>query len=232
MSVVNQSYAAIEYIIIDGASSDGTMEKVHQYSDRIDTIVSEKDSGIYQAMNKGLDMANGDWIAFMNAGDRYFNNHAIEHLVKAGKKSDGIVFGKSLTTFGAHQKLRFSDFGRGDDKWYNTRMPNHQAILVPKHLYKAYKFDTSYKVFADTDYLRRVFESGTRVFETDEVISVFHLGGKSNYYAKWSDFKNILKDTKRLRSNSGIRQHVIKFLLQSIFPKKVYLNFYLKHLVR
>ncbi len=78
LSVINQTYTSVEYIIVDGASKDSTMDIVNKYRDKISVIVSEPDKGIYDAMNKGIKLATGDWICFMNAGDSYVNENTIE----------------------------------------------------------------------------------------------------------------------------------------------------------
>ena len=81
LSVLNQTYHDIEYIIIDGGSTDGTVEIIRKYADRIAYWVSEPDKGIYDAMNKGIKVATGEWINFMNAGDEFVDEGVIEKLV-------------------------------------------------------------------------------------------------------------------------------------------------------
>ena len=80
-SVLNQTYPYINYVIIDGNSSDGTMDIVEKYRNHIETVVSEPDSGIYNAMNKGLKYCNGDYVVFMNAGDVFASNSVLERMV-------------------------------------------------------------------------------------------------------------------------------------------------------
>ncbi len=230
-SVISQTFDNIEYIVIDGDSTDRTMEKVIRFKQHINQLVSEPDEGIYFAMNKAMTLANGDWITFMNAGDTYADDNAITNLVHAAKCSDEIVFGKSWTCYNGYRKLRFPEFFIDSTNWYLSRMPNHQSILIPRSIYNALKFDTSFKVFADTEFLRKAFHS-QKVSESQEIISHFHLGGKSNYYPRWRDFQAILVDTKRLRQGKGSRVHYIKWLFQNILPKKLYLTIYIKYLLK
>lgn len=229
-SVIKQTYQQIEYIIIDGASTDRTLEMVKPYEAHIQRIISEPDGGIYFAMNKGMEIARGEWVMFMNAGDTFVNENAVSALVTAADSSSHIVFGKSWTCFNGHKKLRFPNFNLHKQDWYLSKMPNHQSVLVPKQIYGQLRFDTSYKVFADTVFLRKAFQD-CEVSEAKEVISHFHLGGKSNYYPKWKDFQMILHDTQRIRKGKGSRMHYIKWMLQIILPKNLYLTIYIKFLL-
>jgi glycosyltransferase involved in cell wall biosynthesis len=93
-SVISQTYKDIEYIIVDGASSDNTLNIVHEYQDKISTIISEKDSGIYHAFNKGIEIASGDIVGFLNSDDCFANEHVIEEIVLHFKKTNcDVVYG-------------------------------------------------------------------------------------------------------------------------------------------
>ena len=92
-SVLSQSYKNIEYIIIDGKSTDNTLKSIQKYKSRISTIISEKDNGIYEAMNKGVKIAKGDVIGILNSDDFYNNNNVIEDVMNCFKMNKDIVFG-------------------------------------------------------------------------------------------------------------------------------------------
>ena len=94
-SVINQTYSNVEYIIIDGGSSDGTLDIIKKYEERIDYWVSEKDRGIYDAMNKGIDVASGKWLNFMNGGDEFYDNKVIENIFKnCSYEDEYVIHGK------------------------------------------------------------------------------------------------------------------------------------------
>lgn len=91
-SVINQTYDNVEYIVVDGGSTDGTLDILEKYKDRIDHWVSEEDRGIYDAMNKGVNLANGEWINFMNSGDVFHDNDVLLNFCEENKKSQNIDF--------------------------------------------------------------------------------------------------------------------------------------------
>ena len=87
-SVVNQTYPNIEYIVVDGKSTDGTLQIIERYKTRIAKIISEKDEGIYDAMNKGLAAATGDYVIFMNSGDEFYKTDTVERVFETAPDAD------------------------------------------------------------------------------------------------------------------------------------------------
>lgn len=95
-SVLNQTYKDLEYIIIDGCSTDGTVKIIEQYVDRVSLFISEKDGGIYDAMNKGIINSTGDYIIFLNSGDTFVNDNVLDEATKFFKKGSEVVYGSSI----------------------------------------------------------------------------------------------------------------------------------------
>jgi len=169
-SVINQTYDNVEYIIIDGGSTDGTLDIIKKYEDQIDYWVSEKDNGIYDAMNKGIDLAAGKWINFMNAGDRFYNKKVLDKIVT---------------------KL-FSDIvcAYGNARWKNgkkafpfclpyiLRMPNHQTMFTKSDWLKKNKFDLTYSICADLDSKMKI-DSINGFYKIDELVCICEDGGIS-----------------------------------------------------
>lgn len=141
-SVIYQSYANIEYIVLDGASSDATLDIVKWYEDRIDYWRSEADSGAYDAMNKAVREARGDWIYFLGAGDILLNylSRVAEHLIDERTIYYGDVY---------MPKLHKIYDGRYSSYKLMLRNISHQSILYPRRVFEKYLFDTRYKIWAD-----------------------------------------------------------------------------------
>ena len=138
-SVVEQTYKDIEYIVIDGVSTDGTLEIIKQYSDQISCIISEPDKGIYDAMNKGLYKATGEWIIFMNAGDSFVDNNVISDI--DFKNNMVGIYGNAI-----YIREKQNEFKKAKEpnyiRWRN--MPTtHQAFFLRTAEAKTIGFDLS-----------------------------------------------------------------------------------------
>ena len=156
-SVAMQTYSEIEYIIIDGKSSDKTLGVIDRYKENISKIISEPDKGIYDAMNKGIALAKGDVIIFLNANDTFF---ALDVLSKAielfNKTGSDIIYGDAMMT-GKHKNGGHIVKYDRINKWFLLRDTIcHQAIFVKKKLYDDIgKFNLKFKIAADYEWLLR-----------------------------------------------------------------------------
>lgn len=148
-SVTGLSYDNLEYIVIDGGSTDGTVEIIEQYKDRIAYYVSERDKGIYEAMNKGLAVATGEWVNFMNAGDFFANKDVLNSVVEQMEDDAVIVHGNIIK-----QCRGFYYFATpaGADK-ADVQMPVfHQSTFVKLSYHRSHPFDISFKSSGDYNF--------------------------------------------------------------------------------
>jgi putative colanic acid biosynthesis glycosyltransferase len=151
-SVLSQTYNNIEYIIIDGGSTDRTVDIIRKYEDKISIWISETDKGIYDAMNKGAKLANGDFINFMNADDIILTNDAIEKLVNKITKLDNLYYTRASVVSDSVCWI-YPDYSVKDyRKWLSLNLPNHQTMFFPKNFYKNNFYDLKLRIGADDDY--------------------------------------------------------------------------------
>ena len=152
-SVINQTYTEIEYIIIDGGSTDGTVDIIKQYSNRIKYWISEPDNGIYDAMNKGIHLATGKWINFMNSGDTFYNNTVIEDLLNIADHDSDIIYGNTNLLLSIGEYIQKGKIINKDNY-----MPfGHQASFVKNELLKQYNFDTKFIICADKHFFYTMY---------------------------------------------------------------------------
>lgn len=179
-SVANQTYPNIEYIVVDGASTDGTLEVIRSYAERIDVLISEKDRGIYDAMNKGLAMATGDYVLFLNSGDELFENTTIEKVVKVGQGAD-IIYGETKLVDENRQIIgdrRHKTPEHFDWKSFRYGMNIcHQAIYIKRSLVEAY--DTQYQLSADIDWVIRAAKKARTTVNAQCYVTKYLVGGMS-----------------------------------------------------
>lgn len=179
LSVLNQTYGNIEYIVIDGSSTDGTLGIIKRYENRL-ILRSEKDNGIYDAMNKGLALANGDYVLFMNSGDEIYAADTVEKVFAAAPSADVYygeteMFDENWNSLGqrrhrAPEKLTKASFRFG-------MSVSHQAIYVRREL--ATPYDLRYKLSSDIDWILNILEKATTVVNTRMYVAKYLVGGMS-----------------------------------------------------
>ena len=202
LSVINQTYDNVEYIIIDGGSTDGTLEIIKKYEHAIDYWVSEKDQGIYDAMNKGIHLATGDWINFMNGGDAFFATTSITEVFSSIDLARVDIF------YGNHQVIypsgrkRFAKAGLVKNLWKGSQFC-HQASFVKATYHKAHKFNLCTKIVADFEFFYKSWKSNAVFQFTDVTVARFEAGGVS--------------DVKRIDSILGFWVIVDKSLKVNVF---------------
>ena len=162
-SVLKQTYSNVEYIVIDGSSTDGTIEIIQGYKKYIKKFISEKDKGVYDAMNKGINLATGDVIGLLNGDDVYFDETVLQNVANAFKKNESdCVYGDlyyvernnldEIVRYWKSSKFKKGSFARG---WH----PPHPTFFLKKEVYSKYGlYDIEMKVSADFDLMLRLLE--------------------------------------------------------------------------
>ena len=185
-SVINQTYENIEYIIIDGGSTDGTVELLEKYDEYIDYWVSEKDSGIYDAMNKGISKATGEIVGLINADD-WYEKDAVANVVEnfINSNSDVVhgsmrIIKESGDSFVKKVETDLSTFSKG-------MLLNHPTVFVKRTLYERYGyFNTNYKIVADWELMLRWWLQGISFVGVNATLANFRMGGASSAHLKKS----------------------------------------------
>lgn len=157
-SVIEQTYKNIQYIIIDGNSSDGTVKIIEKYISKIDTFLSEKDKGIYDAMNKGLCRVKGDFVIFMNAGDYFYNNEVINDFVKINPDKNMSYYG-NVTYFSNNTSYVFIANLSSKYCFLKHNTFSHQAIFYSKKWLDIIgNYNLNLRVSADFDLTYRMIK--------------------------------------------------------------------------
>lgn len=184
-SVVNQTYENIEYIIIDGGSTDGTVDIIRKYEDRIAYWVSKPDNGVYDAMNKGIDVATGDYIYFLGADDALVCTKTLYYVCNDIKETYADVYSycEYMVTDNGMQKFVSNKFAR-NEKLIKSMIP-HQGMFVKTILAKKNIFDVKYKIAADFKFfLQCRLKKSINIAYKDMPIAYFSLSGLSGNQSK------------------------------------------------
>jgi len=201
-SVLSQDYPDIEYIIIDGASTDGTAELVKSYGGKIGRFISEPDKGFYDALNKGVRLATGDVIGFVNADDLLAGVNIISDIARGFDRTEVDGLYGDLEYVAKDDTARVIRYWRSGDFKYSSLhagwMPPHPALYLKRRIYQRARlgdgdyFDTSFKIAADYDFMMRILgRLRVDVAYLPRVLVKMRVGGKSN-----KSISNIIKKSR------------------------------------
>lgn len=204
-SVINQSYNNIEYIVIDGGSTDDTIQLIKKYEKNIDYWKSEPDTGIYDAMNKGISMATGKWINFMNAGDVFFDLKVCEKIINCLTKSEvDVIYGDFLAT---------SDIGsilvkaKSISNIFKGSVFSHQSCFVQNKLLKENKFNLQYKIASDYNLFLNLYLKKSHFYYLPFPIASMSIGGLS-----YSNMATYVEQIKILHSYKPYSIYLLNYI--------------------
>jgi len=222
-SIARQTHPDVEHIVVDGGSTDGTREIIDRYRHRIAKVVFEPDRGVYDAMNKGLALASGDVIGFLNADDLYASKDVLSRVVSIMER-EGLdaLFGdveffkpKDPTrTVRRYRSARFSP-----DQIALGWMPAHPALFLRRRVYESYgHFRTDYRIAGDFEYCARIFHSKTLVYRSlPETLVRMRTGGIST--SGWRNTVLLNREVLRACRENGINTNILKIF--SKYPAKL-----------
>ena len=232
LSVINQSYPYFEYIIIDGNSTDGTIDVINKYAGKLAFMISEPDNGIYDAMNKGLEKASGEWIHFLNSGDVYCNQNVLQDVFHSKNVDDGFVITGDYDYWYKNIDLLYGDivlkypFGlyrmncRPDV--YKPSYVRHPGCFIRTKVMKLYKYDTQYKISADTNFLKVCWDKNHEFKHLPVCITIFdsYSGMSSNNkilsYVEDMQICNMKKNSSKWKK--GYLKAYISQIIHKISP--------------
>lgn len=193
LSIYSQTYQDYEHIIVDGGSSDGTVDVIRNYKDRIAYWISEPDKGVYDAMNKAVKQTSGDWILFLNSDDTLYDKDTLSRLVKKMVSSNTVYYGNVVI-----EPMHELYGGPFDRKRLCRENICHQAILYPNSVFRKYAYDTTYKLYADWHLnIRCMGDTDFRFSYLGETVAYFNVNGLSSRrddYRFQHDYGRVIKD--------------------------------------
>lgn len=217
-SVLNQTYRNIEYIIIDGGSTDGTLNIIRKYEKFIDFWVSEKDKGIYDAMNKGLKLAKGEWINFMNSGDTFYSKDTIKSIPFTDFQNSPMIYG-GIRLFSKNRKflqiLKPLICNKLNLILFTSGVVCHQAVFYNADI--KFRYPDKYKILGDFHSYFEYIKHGTAK-RLDNIIANYYKGGFSEVSKHKRDTLLILKEQCGVFYLLYYTKNIV-FLVRKIFSK-------------
>jgi glycosyltransferase involved in cell wall biosynthesis len=217
-SVLLQSYKNIEYVIIDGGSKDNTLDVVKKYQKHVDVLISEKDKGIYDAMNKGVKECSGDVVFFLNADDVFHDRGAVSDAVEAFEKGVDFVYGDVEFSYPLEKKSVRISRAASISNLKSGTMPPHQGTFARRELLLRNPFDISYRSSADFDWFCRIMKKGAIGRKIGRVVATVQIGGVSSGKVSYRETEMAVRNYFGfLPFASLVIKHRIFYLLKRTF---------------
>ena len=225
LSIYSQTYQDYEHIIVDGGSSDGTVDIIRKYEDRIAYWISEPDKGVYDAMNKAVKQAKGDWLLFLNSDDTFYSEDVLNQLASQMTSSNTIYHGNVM-----REPMHDLYGGSFDRKRLCEANICHQAIFYPKSVFRKYSYDLAYKLYADWNLnIKCMGDSDFHFRFIDITISNYNVNGLSSRrddYRFQRDFGKVIKDNfglfyRAYLSYLRVKKNLYLLFLRIVRPDKI-----------
>jgi glycosyltransferase involved in cell wall biosynthesis len=217
-SVLSQDYVDIEYIIIDGGSTDGTMQIISAYTSRIAKIISEPDKGIYDAMNKGIALATGEMIGILNSDDFYASSDVVSSIVNTYVQSRAdIVFGDLIYVASEDTTKVVREYNASDFRPWMLRfgwMPPHTATFIKRSIYEDFgMYAMGYKTAADYElFVRILLLKKINYFYIKKTIVLMRMGGATS--SGWRSYLTTSLEMVRAIRQNGLYTNIVIILMR------------------
>ena len=211
-SVLEQTYKNYEYVIVDGASKDNTLKIIEEYKAKFEekginaTVISEKDNGIYDAMNKGVKFCSGEWLIYLNADDSFADPDVLKDIFENNDYSGtDVIYGDSYRVKGDQKKLDLAD--KDISHLRDFKFFCHQATFTRRRVFDKIKFDPQFKICADYDFFLQAYLMEYKFRYVNRVVCVYSVEGTSNkdYYRTILDNYNV-----KIKNGLAIKSWTIK----------------------
>jgi glycosyltransferase involved in cell wall biosynthesis len=215
-SIASQTYTALEYIVIDGGSTDGTTEIISRFQDKISILISEPDKGIYDAMNKGLRLAKGELIGIINSGD-FYENDAVDMVVNSYHENpQAAIFHGILRVFDESGQVK-SIIGN-HSSFLDKGMIEHPTCFVKREIYQKYGvFNLAYQSSSDYDFMLRMKKLKVNFMFIEKILANYYTGGISFQ-------TTALLETLKIKQQYGLISIYKKVLLENIIKIRAVLK--------